>query len=135
MGILSELLLESTAEGAFGLLSPAGNAKVLRNCATKEVKCLWRDFLRSYPVRFSYPGVIDDKYIVAFHCEEAGLIIEIVQKLQVSPLEHNKQKKRLEAFATKGLTVLQITTEDINRNFESVCEEINQTVKMRISST
>ena len=103
-------------------------AKALRKNMTKEERHLWYDFLRSYPIRFLRQKVIDN-YIVDFYCNEARLIIELDGSQHYEETGLLKDKIRTEKIESRNLTVIRIPNNEVNRNFSSVCEYIDQCVK------
>ena len=95
---------------------------------TKEERHLWYDFLRLYPIRFLRQKVIDN-YIVDFYCNEARLIIELDGSQHYEETGLLKDKIRTEKIESRNLTVIRIPNNEVNRNFSSVCEYIDQCVK------
>ena len=112
------------------------SAKFLRNNMTKEEKHLWYDFLKSYPVRFLRQKVIDN-YIVDFYCHSARLIIELDGSQHYEEKDLLKDKIRTEKLEQRNLTVIRIPNNEVNRNFEGVCQYIDIAVKesLRQSAT
>ena len=112
------------------------NARTLRKNMTKEERHLWYDFLKSYPVRFLRQKVIDS-YIVDFYCHSASLIIELDGSQHYEEKGLLKDKIRTEIIEQRNLTVIRIPNNEVNRNFEGVCQYIDNTVKesLRQSST
>ena len=112
------------------------NARILRNNMTKEERHLWYDFLKRYPVRFLRQKVIDN-YIVDFYCHSARLIIELDGSQHYEEKGLLKDKIRTEIIEQRNLTVIRIPNNEVNRNFEGVCQYIDNTVKesLRQSST
>ena len=112
------------------------NARNLRMNMTKEERHLWYDFLKSYPVRFLRQKVIDN-YIVDFYCHSARLIIELDGSQHYEEKGLLKDKIRTEIIEQRNLTVIRIPNNEVNRNFEGVCQYIDNTVKesLRQSST
>lgn len=106
-------------------------ARTLRKNMTKEEKHLWYDFLRSYPVRFLRQKVIDN-YIVDFYCHQARLIIELDGSQHYSDEGLQKDKIRAECFKKRGLKVVRIPNNEINNNFDGVCEYIDKMVKQAV---
>jgi len=98
---------------------------------TKEERRLWYDFLRSYPIRFLRQKVIDS-YIVDFYCHEARLIIELDGSQHYEPKELLKDKIRTEKIESRNLTVIRIPNNEVNKNFNGVCEYIDFFVKESI---
>ncbi len=114
----------------------ATNAKTLRKNMTKEERHLWYDFLKKYPVRFLRQKVIDN-YIVDFYCHSARLIIELDGSQHYEEKGLLKDKIRTERIEKRNLTVVGIPNNEVNRNFEGVCQYIDNAVKesLRQSST
>ena len=111
-------------------------AKMLRKNMTKEEKHLWYDFLKTYPVRFLRQKVIDN-YIVDFYCHSARLIIELDGSQHYEGKGLLKDKIRTEIIEQRNLTVVRIPNNEVNRNFERVCQYIDIAVKesLRQSAT
>ncbi len=112
------------------------NARALRKNMTKEEKHLWYDFLKSYPVRFLRQKVIDN-YIVDFYCHSARLIIELDGSQHYEEKGVLKDKIRTERIEQRKLTVIRIPNNEVNRNFDGVCQYIDNAVheSLRQSST
>lgn len=104
------------------------NAKTLRKNMTKEERHLWYDFLRNYSVRFLKQKVIDD-YIVDFYCHQARLIIELDGSRHYETKGLLKDKIRTEKLELRNLTVMRIPNNEVNYNFEGVCEYIDLFVR------
>ena len=112
------------------------NARTLRKNMTKEERHLWYDFLKNYPVRFLRQKVIDN-YIVDFYCHNARLIIELDGSGHYEEKDLLKDRIRTERIEKRNLTVMRITNNEVNRNFEGVCQHIDIAVKesLRQSAT
>lgn len=95
---------------------------------TKEEKHLWYDFLRLYPIRFLKQKVIDN-YIVDFYCHDARLIIELDGSQHYQKDGLIKDKIRTEKIEERKLTVIRIPNNEINCNFNNVCEYIDAYIK------
>ena len=104
------------------------NAKALRKNMTKEERHLWYDFLRDYPVRFLRQKVIDN-YIVDFYCHKARLIIELDGSQHYEKEGMLKDQIRTERIESRSLTVIRIPNNEVNENFEGVCEYIDLLVR------
>ncbi len=104
------------------------NARILRKNMTKEERHLWYDFLRKYPVRFLRQKVIDD-YIVDFYCSKARIIIELDGSQHYEEDGLQKDKIRTAIIEKRKLTVIRIPNNEINKNFNGVCEYIDLKVK------
>jgi len=90
---------------------------------TREEKHLWYDFLKLLSVTIKRQQVIGN-YIVDFFCHSANLVIELdgSQHFENDAMEYDK--KRDEYLKSLGLIVVRYTNADINKHFDSVCEEI-----------
>ncbi|MBQ2941542.1 MAG: endonuclease domain-containing protein [Clostridia bacterium] len=105
-----------------------GNARTLRKNMTKEERHLWYDFLKSYPIRFLRQKVIDN-YIVDFYCHSARIIIELDGSGHYEEKELLRDKIRTERIEKRNLTVVRIPNNEVSRNFEGVCQYIDNIVK------
>ena len=103
-------------------------AKELRKEMTKEERRLWYDFLRNYSVRFSRQKVLG-KYIVDFYSAEAKLVIELDGSQHYEDDKIVKDAERTAFLESYGLTVLRIPNNEVNRNFQEVCQYIDMAVK------
>ena len=104
------------------------NARELRKNMTKEERHLWYDFLREYPIRFNRQKVLGN-YIVDFYCAKAKLVIELdgSQHYEDKEIEYDAQRsKYLEQY---GLTIIRIPNNEINSNFDGVCEYLDNYIK------
>lgn len=104
------------------------NARNLRKNMTKEERHLWYDFLKDYPVRFLKQKVIDN-FIVDFYCHKARLIIELDGSQHYEKQGLLKDKIRTEKLESRNLTVIRIPNNEVNYNFEGVCEYIDSFIK------
>lgn len=104
------------------------NAKALRKEMTKEERHLWYDFLRDYPVRFLRQKVID-QYIVDFYCHKARLVVELDGSQHYEEDGTRRDRIRTEQLEKRGLKVIRIPNNEVNRNFRGVCEYIDLAVK------
>ncbi len=108
------------------------NAKDLRKNMTKEERHLWYDFLRNYPIRFLRQKVIEN-YIADFYCAKAKLVIEIDGSQHFENDGLIKDQIRTKHLEKYNLEILRIPNNEINNNFEGVCDYIDYTVKGRIN--
>ena len=102
-------------------------AKNLRKNMTKEEKHLWYDFLRKFPIRFIRQKVIDN-YIVDFYCAQAGVVIELDGSQHYDECGMKYDKIRTEKLKSRDLIVIRIPNNEINTNFEGVCQYIENIV-------
>ncbi|MBQ8940729.1 MAG: endonuclease domain-containing protein [Firmicutes bacterium] len=112
---------------------PVGNAKSLRKNMTPQEKHLWYDYLRHYPVKFYRQRPVGG-YITDFYCSKAGLVIEPdgSQHFTVEGLKYDGI--RTEVLEKYSLTVLRFTNLQVDREFETVCLQIDDTVKRLMES-
>ena len=106
-------------------------AKKLRREMTKEEKHLWYDFLRHYPVRFLRQKVLG-KYIADFYCAQAKLVVELDGSQHYTDENMKKDENRTADLEVLGLKVLRILNRDVNKNFEGVCQYIDEAVKQSL---
>ena len=107
------------------------NARLLRKRMTKEERRLWYDFLRTHPARFLRQKVIDN-YIVDFYCSAARLIIELDGGQHYEEEAKRKDALRTASLEERNLLVIRIPNNEVNRNFNGVCEYINSVLQERI---
>ncbi len=98
-------------------------AQKLRRDMTKEERHLWYDFLKDLPITVNRQKVIGN-YIADFYCANAKLIIEIDGTQHYEDEGIKSDKKRDEFFKELGIKVLRYSNEDVNNNFDGVCEDI-----------
>mgnify|MGYP006373636101 CR=1 FL=1 len=108
------------------------NAKNLRKNMTKEEKHLWYDFLKNYPVKFLRQKIIGN-YITDFYCAKAKLVIELDGSQHYENSGMQADALRTKFLEQYGLKVIRISNLDVNRNFEGVCEHIDNSVKQSLS--
>ena len=106
-----------------------GNAKTLRRNMTKEERHLWYDFLKMLPTTVHRQKVIG-KYIVDFYIAEAKLVIELDGSQHFETEGQGTDAQRDAYLQTLGLTVLRYANSDVNRNFNGVCEDIWNRLKI-----
>ena len=107
-------------------------AKQLRKEMTKEERHLWYDFLRGHPIRFSRQKVLG-KYIADFYSAKAKLVIELDGFQHYENDNMQKDTERTDFLKKYGLTVIRIPNNEINENFQGVCEYIDSAVKQSLS--
>ena len=107
-------------------------AKTLRKNMTKEESHLWYDFLRYYPVKFLRQKVIG-RYIVDFYCAKAKIVIELDGSQHYDTDVLAKDNERTIFLNQYGLSVVRIPNNEINKNFQGVCEYIDNIVKQSLS--
>ena len=99
------------------------NAKTLRKNMTQEERHLWYDFLKNLPVTVNIQKVIG-RYIADFYIASSKLVIEI------DDFQHYKEKgikndaEREKYLNSLGIKVLRYSNSDINKRFESICQNI-----------
>lgn len=73
-----------------------------------------------------------DQYIVDFYCAKAGLCVEMDGGGHYKPEQQEKDAKRTTQLQSYNLQVLRISNDDVDHNFEGVCQVIDQMVKKNI---
>ena len=104
-------------------------AQVLRKQMTKEERHLWYDFLKSLPIMVHRQKVIGN-YIVDFYIAEAKLVIELDGLQHFETEGKQADAVRDEYLRSLGLTVLRYANSDVNSNFNGVCEDIWNRLKL-----
>ena len=103
------------------------NARSLRRNMTPEERHLWYDFLKSLPQKIVRQKVLG-KYIADFYCAAAHLVIELdgSQHYDAEGMEYDR--KRTEYLNGLGIQVIRIPNNEINDNFDGVCEYIGKVI-------
>ena len=107
-------------------------ARQLRREMTREEKHLWYDFLRGHPARFSRQKVLG-KYIVDFYSAQAKLAVELDGSQHFEDDNMVRDAERTAFLEGYGLKVIRISNYEVNRNFEGVCEYIDEEVCQSLS--
>ena len=107
-------------------------AKNLRHNMTRQERHLWYDFLRGYPVRFSRQKVLG-KYIADFYSAKARLVIELDGSQHFEESNLAKDAERTAFLEAYGLRVIRIPNNEVNNNFQGVCEYIDAVAKQAIN--
>lgn len=103
-------------------------AKELRKNMTKEERHLWYDYLRNHSLRFSRQKVLG-KYIADFYCAQAKLVIELDGSQHYEESEMISDNERTEYLKQYGIKVIRIPNNEVNENFEGVCDYIDSIIK------
>ena len=107
-------------------------ARHLRKNMTREERHLWYDFLKNHPSRFCRQKILG-KYIADFYCAEAKLVIELDGSQHYEEKAQLNDEKRTLFLENYGLKVLRISNNEINQNFNGVCEYIHAAVIQSLS--
>ncbi len=99
------------------------NARKLRSNMTDEERKLWYDFLCDLPLRIYRQKVIGN-YIVDFYCRKNKTVIEIdgSQHYETDGVESDARRDKY--LSSVGITVLRYSNNDVNNEFEAVCNDI-----------
>ena len=103
-------------------------AKALRRNMTKEERHLWYDFLRDYPIRFMRQKPLG-QYVVDFYCAAAHLVIELDGSQHYDAPGRAHDAERTAYLEQLGVSVVRIPNNEVNENFQGVCEYIDRLVK------
>ena len=108
-------------------------AKILRRNMTRFEKKLWYDFLCNYPIRFQRQKAIGN-YIADFYCARAELVLELDGSGHFTPEASERDNVRTAELAKLGIHVVRIFNEDVIRNFNGVCEMIDNIISERLDT-
>ena len=100
-----------------------GNARKLRRNMTKEERHLWYDYLKSLPVTAHRQKGLGP-YIVDFYIASKKLVIELDGSQHFEQCGIQKDEVRDRYLKSIGCTVLRYSNADVNKRFESVCQDI-----------
>ena len=107
------------------------NARRLRREMTPHERKLWYLFLRKYPVKI-YKQRIIGRFIVDFYCASAKLAIEVDGSQHYEPQSMAYDTERSAFLSALDLEVLRFSNREIDRDFRSVCEQIDFTIQNRL---
>jgi very-short-patch-repair endonuclease len=99
------------------------NARNLRRNMTKEERHLWYDCLRFCRPRFRRQEIIGN-YIADFYCSQAKLVVELDGSQHYNPEEMAYDERRTAYFHCLGITVMRFTNEEIQKEFDAVCQRL-----------
>ena len=99
---------------------------------TDQERHLWYAFLKDYPVRILRQKVIDD-YIVDFYCHDARIAIEIDGSQHYTDEGIEYDSIRTENISDRGIIVIRIPNNEVNNNFNAVCEYIDNKIKKALT--
>ena len=108
-------------------------ARELRKNMTAEERRLWYCFLKNYPIRFLRQKVIE-RYIVDFYCAKAKLVIELDGSQHFEEAAEEYDTQRTELLEQWGLLVVRIPNNEVNQNFDNICNYIDYVVRNRIKN-
>ena len=100
---------------------------------TPHERKLWYLFLRTYPVKI-YKQRIIDRFIVDFYCASAKLVIEIDGSQHFDMQGMSSDAERTAVLESFGLKVIRYSNREIDNEFASVCEQIDQIIQQRTLS-
>ncbi len=106
-------------------------AKELRKNATPWERKLWYEFLRDYTTKFTRQKPLGN-YIADFYCAKAKIVIELDGSGHFENDTMSYDKQRTQELEKTGLLVLRINNDEIDKNFNNVCEYIDMQVKARL---
>ena len=108
-------------------------AQTLRKNATPWERKLWYEFLKDYPTRFQRQKPIGD-FIADFYCAKARLVLELdgSQHFEQKTMLHDQQ--RTNELNMQGVEVFRICNNEVDKNFEGVCQYIDIIVKERLNN-
>ena len=107
------------------------NARRLRREMTPHERKLWYLFLRKYPAKI-YKQRIIGRFIVDFYCAAAKLVIELDGSQHYDPEGLAYDSERSEFLENLSLKVLRFSNREIDREFRSVCEQIDLAIQDRL---
>ena len=101
----------------------SANARTLRKHMTKEERHLWYDFLKHLPVMVHRQKVIGP-YIVDFYVADGKIVIELDGSQHYEDTGKQRDIERDAYLHSIGLKVLRYSNLDVIRNFDGVCQDI-----------
>ena len=99
------------------------NAQKLRSQMTKEERKLWYVFLKTLPVTVNRQKVLGP-YILDFYCASAKTAIELDGSQHYEDGGRSTDEERDQYLKERGITVLRYSNRDVNQQFKTICEDI-----------
>lgn len=90
---------------------------------TNEERKLWFEFLKTLPLHVRKQKMIGN-YIVDFYCAKKRTVIELDGSQHYERTGVESDKVRDEYLESLGLTVLRYSNNDVNNDFDAVCNDI-----------
>ena len=103
-------------------------ARNLRKNMTKEERRLWYQFLKELDTPVKRQFVIAP-YIVDFCIYSLHLIIELDGSQHYEDAAQQNDLERDRFLKAQGFTVLRYPNNEVNQNFQGVCEDIRRRIK------
>ncbi|MGK7908165.1 MAG: endonuclease domain-containing protein [Synechococcus sp.] len=98
-------------------------AKELRKNMTPAEKKLWNQYLKKFKFRVLRQRPIDH-FIVDFYCPKLKLVIEIDGDSHFTDEGQAYDRERTQRLEGYGLRVIRFTNQQVFREFERVCEQV-----------
>ena len=92
---------------------------------TEAEKKLWYGYLRDFEYRVLRQKPIDN-YIVDFYCPKLKLVIEIDGETHFTEDGKACDERRTAILESYGLRIIRFMNPDVLRNFEGVCQKIEE---------
>jgi very-short-patch-repair endonuclease len=100
-------------------------AREMRQDPTPAERKLWYEFLRGLPLRVRRQCPIAG-YIPDFYIHVQRLVIEVDGESHFTPEAQIYDAERTAVLESIGLRVIRFTNQEVLRQFETVCDTINQ---------
>ncbi len=104
------------------------NAKKLRKEMTPWERKLWFNFFRNINVKCYRQRMIGE-YIVDFYIPSLKIVVELDGSQHCDENQKLYDNTRSEFLKSNGINVLRFYNNDIDKNFEGVCEQILMYIK------
>jgi very-short-patch-repair endonuclease len=102
-----------------------GRARSLRRDATPAERKLWFDFLRAHRLKFTRQKPLRC-YVADFYCAQRKVVIEVDGDTHYTYRGEHYDAVRTAALAEEGILVLRFTNIEVMRQFEAVCQRIEE---------
>jgi very-short-patch-repair endonuclease len=99
-------------------------AKELRKNMTLAERKLWYSYLKNFKFKVLRQRPIDH-FIVDFYCPSLKLVIEIDGDSHFTEEGRAYDEERTQRLEGYGLSVVRFTNQQVLREFQSVCEQLN----------
>ena len=108
-------------------------AREFRREMTRHEKHLWYDFLKGYPQKVYRQRMISG-YIADFYCASAKLVIELDGNQHFEKEAMAYDAGRTCVLENLGIKVIRFTNDQVDKEYDAVCSEIDRVITDRLSN-
>ena len=104
------------------------SAQALRRDPTPAERKLWFEYLRDLPQKFTRQKPLAN-YIADFYCAAEMLVIELDGDSHFTAPAEAYDRRRSDALEAHGVRIIRFTNPEVMKQFEAVCQRIDEALK------